>query len=115
MADPDQSTENAGFDVGAQKEVLMRRRKELVGDMQDIEHALDAPRPTDWEDGSSERQGDEVLEALGHVEMAELMRIDAALLRIEEGTYGDCTKCGQPISQARLVAVPEAALCIGCT
>jgi len=114
MAGPDDSAENAKVDVASQKQVLMRRRKELVGDMQDIEHALDAPMPTDWEDRSSERQGDEVLEALGHVEMAELMRIDAALLRIEEGTYGDCTKCGQPISKARLAAVPEAAFCIGC-
>lgn len=114
MAGSDQSVKNAQVDIAAQKDLLMRRRKELVGDMQDIEHALDAPMPTDWEDRSSERQGDEVLEALGHVEMAELMRIDAALLRIEDGTYGNCTKCGQPVSPARLVAVPEAALCIGC-
>ena len=82
--------------------------------MSDIEHALDAPMPKDWEDRSSERQGDEVLEALGHVEMAELKRIDAALERIEDGTYGNCLKCGETISDARLAAVPEAALCRNC-
>lgn len=107
-------TEAGNVDVTAQKEVLVRRRKELVGDLAHIEHTLDEPMPTDWEDRSSERQGDEVLEALGHVEMAELKRIDAALARMDEGVYGACTKCGQPISKARLVAVPEAALCIAC-
>ena len=70
--------------------------------------------PKDWEDRSSERQGDEVLEALGHVELAELKRIDAALERIEDGTYGTCLKCDEPISDARLEAVPDAALCKNC-
>jgi len=114
MANSNTSAENAEVDVAAQKEVLLQRRKELVGDLEHIEHALDEPMPTDWEDRSSERQGDEVLEALGNVEMAELMRIDAALDRIAADSYGDCTKCGQPISKARLAALPEAALCIKC-
>lgn len=114
MADSDQGAENTEVDFAAQKTVLLQRRRELVGDMEHIEDALDEPMPTDWEDRASERQGDEVLEALGHVEMAELKRIDAALSRIAAGTYGICTKCGQSISRARLAAVPEAALCIGC-
>ena len=40
--------------------------------------------------------------------------IDAALKRIESGTYGTCTKCGHPIPQERLEARPWATLCIGC-
>ncbi len=102
------------MDIRSQKETLLARRSELAGELSDIEHALDAPMPKDWEDRSSERQGDEVLEALGHVEMAELKRIDAALERIEDGTYGNCLKCGETISDARLAAVPEAALCRNC-
>jgi len=46
----------------------------------------------------------------GHV----LGEIDAALKRIEEGTYGICTNCGKPIAVERLEALPWATLCIGC-
>jgi RNA polymerase-binding transcription factor DksA len=102
------------MDTSTQKKTLLTRRSELAGELSEIEHALDAPMPKDWEDRSSERQGDEVLEALGHVEMAELKRIDAALERIEDGTYGTCLTCGEAISDARLAAVPEAALCRNC-
>ena len=38
--------------------------------------------------------------------------IDAALGRIEDGTYGTCVVCGQPIGEGRLEAVPYATLCI---
>ena len=41
-----------------------------------------------------------------------LGEIDAALVRIEEGTYGLCTSCGKPIGRERLEAVPYATLCI---
>jgi DnaK suppressor protein len=34
--------------------------------------------------------------------------IDQALLRIEEGTYGKCARCGREIDQRRLEAVPTA-------
>ena len=39
---------------------------------------------------------------------------DAALVRLEEGTYGTCTNCGRPIDQERLDALPQASLCIDC-
>jgi DnaK suppressor protein len=38
--------------------------------------------------------------------------IEAALLRIELGSYGLCTVCGRPIEPARLAAMPEAATCL---
>ncbi len=40
--------------------------------------------------------------------------VDAALARIAAGTYGICVTCGQPISAARLEALPAAAHCIEC-
>jgi YteA family regulatory protein len=43
-----------------------------------------------------------------------LAEIDAALRRIEEGTYGICTNCGKPIPEERLEARPWATLCIDC-
>ena len=46
----------------------------------------------------------------GHV----LAEIDAALERIEDGTYGICETCGRPISEDRLEAIPYATQCIDC-
>jgi DnaK suppressor protein len=43
-----------------------------------------------------------------------LASIDAALARIEEGTYGQCENCGEPISGERLEALPYATKCIKC-
>ncbi|HEX9380669.1 MAG TPA: TraR/DksA C4-type zinc finger protein [Gaiellaceae bacterium] len=43
-----------------------------------------------------------------------LADIDAALKRIEGGTYGICTNCGKRIAEERLEARPWATLCIGC-
>jgi DnaK suppressor protein len=41
-----------------------------------------------------------------------LAEIEAALARIDEGTYGLCEACGRPIGEERLGAVPYATLCI---
>jgi RNA polymerase-binding transcription factor len=41
-----------------------------------------------------------------------LTEIDAALKRIDEGTFGVCTRCGKPIAAERLEALPWATLCI---
>ena len=41
-----------------------------------------------------------------------LERIDHALRRLEQGTYGTCERCGKPISRERLLARPSATLCI---
>jgi RNA polymerase-binding protein DksA len=43
-----------------------------------------------------------------------LASIDAALARIEDGSYGTCTRCGNAISEERLEARPWANLCIDC-
>lgn len=47
-------------------------------------------------------------------ESAELDAIDAALKRIESGSYGVCTDCGTDIPAARLHAAPETPRCIVC-
>jgi DnaK suppressor protein len=41
-------------------------------------------------------------------------RIDIALKKIDDGTYGECEKCGDPISPKRLLARPVAILCLSC-
>ncbi|SFC12023.1 TraR/DksA family transcriptional regulator [Tropicimonas isoalkanivorans] len=46
---------------------------------------------------------------------AERSRIRAALRRLEEGEYGYCTDCGEPIAPARLALDPAIARCADCT
>jgi DnaK suppressor protein len=43
-----------------------------------------------------------------------LAAVDAALARLDAGTYGLCESCGKPIAPERLEALPSAALCIDC-
>ena len=45
---------------------------------------------------------------------AVLAAIEGALRRIDEGTYGTCQRCGKPIAEERLEALPYAELCIDC-
>lgn len=95
----------------AAREILLARRKELLDSLTEIEDQLDDPVSKDWEDAASERQGDEVLSALGHVEELELRQIDAAMVRIEEGEYGFCVTCGAEIEAARLELLPATPFC----
>jgi DnaK suppressor protein len=44
----------------------------------------------------------------------ELGRIDAALRRLEGGTYGECLDCGEAIAERRREANPTADRCVGC-
>jgi DnaK suppressor protein len=41
-------------------------------------------------------------------------RIERALSKLDEGTYGTCDHCGDPIPGARLEAAPESVLCVAC-
>lgn len=43
-----------------------------------------------------------------------LTQVDESLARIDEGTYGICVRCGNPIDSARLKVLPYATLCIRC-
>ena len=61
--------------------------------------------------GTLDREIDYTLE--GHSEQV-LAHIDAALTRIEEGTFGTCATCGKKIPEERLEARPWASLCIDC-
>lgn len=57
---------------------------------------------------------DEIGFALIQMKAETLNRIDTALRRLREGTYGDCFECGQEIAQARLRALPFAVRCRDC-
>jgi DnaK suppressor protein len=46
---------------------------------------------------------------------AELKELEAALVRIEEGHWGRCEKCGAAMGRDRLRALPEVRLCLSCS
>ena len=54
------------------------------------------------------------LQKIGKRESYLLKKIDIALQKIKDGTYGECESCGEQIAIARLMARPVAQLCIDC-
>ncbi|RMF37257.1 MAG: TraR/DksA family transcriptional regulator [Alphaproteobacteria bacterium] len=93
---------------------LKDRRSWLRARLSQLEQDLDAPAPSDSQERAIEREGDEVLESLGSAGLDELRAIDAALARVEQGTFGICVECGEEIEEGRLDIVPHAALCSAC-
>ena len=65
-------------------------------------------------DHASEMLDREVDESLEDNAEDIVREIDAALERIDAGTYGVCMNCGEPIPEERLDAVPYAVLCLSC-
>ena len=54
------------------------------------------------------------VEALAGSLRESLNDVEAALVKLDNGTYGTCEGCGQPIAPARLEAKPAARLCMEC-
>ena len=56
----------------------------------------------------------DIAEALNGRDKNTIKRIDIALRKIEKGTFGLCEDCGEPISEKRLMAIPDCSFCISC-
>ena len=91
------------------QETLLRLRKELAS----LEEGANGSSG-DFADMASSCTDRETLYGIGTVESDALSRIDYALRRIEEGTYGLCEECGDRIPRVRLRALPFASLCVPC-
>lgn len=104
-------------DTNEMKTVLERRRAELVERRDRIERHTrhrDEPLPPDFAEQAVELENGETLVALDREVNAELREIDRALQRLKDGTFGECTRCGETISEKRLAALPYTSLCIDC-
>lgn len=101
-------------DLEKRRRQLLKRLATVCTRMDEIEAELVTHRDPDFAEQAVLREGDEVLELLGNSSEDEARMIRAALLRMEEDRYGICVSCGEPISEARLDAVPEAPLCRAC-
>jgi RNA polymerase-binding transcription factor DksA len=93
---------------------LRERLAVLEGRLHRIEAHLEQPADKDWEDNATASEMDEVLEELGHAGNAEVQAIYAALERLKQGTYGNCARCGEKISEERLDVLPHTPLCKTC-
>lgn len=93
---------------------LEAQLSELEGRKQRIADDLDEPISPDSGERAVEMEDDVSLEGQNALVTQEIASIRRALGRIEEGSYGQCVRCGEDIGDARLEARPEAALCIDC-
>jgi DnaK suppressor protein len=86
----------------------LRRHAELVSE--DQAAAIDAATDDSKESGDMAMRDviEELALKLGERESQIVADIDQALLRIEEGSYGTCARCGKPIPEERLEAMPTA-------
>ena len=91
----------------AQLAELMQREDRIA---QDLAEPLNA----DSSEQAVEMQDDVSLEGQAALVSREIASVNRALLRVENGTYGECVRCGAEIAPKRLEARPEAALCISC-
>ncbi len=72
--------------------------------------------------GFGKRIGDGTLEAVDRLNQigvgsrleSRLERVDRALQKLADGTYGTCDACGRPIDPRRLRAAPESTVCVAC-
>ena len=101
-------------DVEEVKTQLEERLQFLTAKVDEIEDDLREPANPDFAEQATEAESDEVLEGLESSALLEILQIKAALARIEEGTYGECATCGEPVGEKRLEAIPHAAQCISC-
>ena len=65
-------------------------------------------------DGIQASESREIGFATRELLLERVNRLSVALDRLDEGQYGGCVECGEPISPARLRAVPEVQACVRC-
>jgi DnaK suppressor protein len=120
---PKRGGSSLSVDTNAARERLQAERDRVVAEMQalrdDLSHSIEDLVD---EDGNDSHLADSATETLDR-EMEQslednaehlLSSIDAALARIDDGTYGRCERCGEPIAEERLEALPYATRCIEC-
>jgi DnaK suppressor protein len=96
------------------KSQLEAKLAELEFRSQRIESRLSDPGAADWEENAQLHANDEVLNALGDLTEHDIQEIKFALSRIEDGSYGICTRCHKVISKERLRALPFTSTCVHC-
>ena len=96
---------------------LFKAKRELMENVSEEEReGRDAVtvEAKDFGDMATEAYGQEMSFTISDAGRKHLKEIEEALLRVQDGTFGTCTRCQKPIDEARLEAVPQAAMCVSC-
>ena len=104
-------------DLDTLKKILEDEKKRIFHHLQEISETSVADLETpsgDSVDLASLEINQNSLAKIGKREQNHLKKIDAALKKMEDGTFGECESCGEQIAVARLMARPVAQLCIDC-
>ena len=98
------------------KEKLLDRQKELDDILKGLseEKVADVTEVQDPGDQAAAASSEDVMLSIQANEYEEYRMINKALQAIEEGTYGKCIDCGNPIAEKRLLLYPNATRCITC-
>jgi DnaK suppressor protein len=106
------STDDRRARLEEQRELLRRELADLGADPDLDEVSIDADAGFADRSHSTEERGR--LMAMTRSLRANLRDVERALVKLDEGSYGRCDRCGGPIGDERLEAIPWAVLCIGC-
>jgi DnaK suppressor protein len=101
-------------DTAEAKAKLEAQLAELEDRLSRIERDLAEPPDADSSERAVQMEDDDALEGQATLISNEIAAARRALERIEDGSYGECVRCGNDIAAGRLEARPEAALCIEC-
>jgi RNA polymerase-binding protein DksA len=93
---------------------LLAKKAELSERLERISANLQRGFNADSKEMAKELEDSEVVDALGNEARDEVRKISAALVRLDDGSYGRCTECGEAIEEERLMAYPYADECIDC-
>ena len=98
------------------RRMLEERRREIQEKLRAIREEIPSYQDEvrDTEEQSVTDFAQEMDFALMEMKAQTLIRIDEALQRVDQGTYGTCDDCGRDIAEARLSAVPFALMCRDC-
>jgi len=102
------------MDLAIYKEMLQQMRSEALATDDKIADTLVLERAADELDVASLDSQAAIQKRLMERQTSYVKRIDIALAKIADGTYGECESCGDMISPKRLLARPVAVLCILC-
>ena len=102
------------MDNATLKTKLEHRLQALGAHNRKITEHLREPGNPDWEEQATQRENDEVLEALDDTERQEIRNLQSAISRIDAGKFGTCEECEQTIAPRRMEAIPWATHCIEC-
>lgn len=108
---------HAAIDISAVRQDLEERLRRVSARAERLAHHHDAQTPDEPKDvveDAQPRTNDLVVEELGARSEGQRGALQAAIDRIDAGTYGTCARCEQAIEPKRLAAMPEAVLCASC-